>query len=238
VSLPSFKSTSEDAVVEDEVDVKILAIEVDAPLARDEREAFAQLKQEVLQLFKDRGFEVALAQDVALGQVEKIEHVGTAQDIRGTLDDLSARRNVHDARLVAALEQACKQMRVDLAFQIGDGPSALFRFDLVEQTLRRVLDVHEGAVVRPAEFRREAARLDLAGSGSGQGGQNATCRVANLVPDGAKLARSLSVSKRSVKRMQISPRSSGVSRKRVCDLTARAADLCAPAAQPGRSEWG
>ena len=68
--------------------------------------------------------------------------------------------------------------------KMGDCPTTLFCFDLVEQTLRRVLDVHEGAVVRPTKFRRKAERLGLAGSSSGQGDQNATCRVANPVPDG------------------------------------------------------
>jgi hypothetical protein len=61
----------EDDVVEDEVDVELLLLEGQTLQPRDECDPLAQLEEELGQLVDDRRFKVALAETLALGQVEE-----------------------------------------------------------------------------------------------------------------------------------------------------------------------
>ena len=69
------------AMVEQEVDVVIVAVQRDALLALDEGEPGAELEQERLDLAQDGGFQILLA--VRVLQSEKVEDVGIAETSRG-----------------------------------------------------------------------------------------------------------------------------------------------------------
>ena len=66
---------------EQEVEVVVVAIERDALLPSNEREARAELEEEMLHLSEDRGLEVLLA--VRVGKLEEVEHVRIAEYERG-----------------------------------------------------------------------------------------------------------------------------------------------------------
>ena len=61
------------AVVEQEVDVKVVAVELDALLPGDEGKARAQLQQEGFQLPEDGVFQVTLQK--AVGKPQKIQNI-------------------------------------------------------------------------------------------------------------------------------------------------------------------
>ena len=88
------------------------------------------------------------------------------------LDGLAAPREVHHARLVAALEQPDEQLGVDLPLKMRDGPPLAGGLDLVEGASGLVLDVHQRSVMGPPEHGREAVEAGRA--------RNATSLVANV----------------------------------------------------------
>jgi len=72
---------AEDAVVEDEVHPVVGVVEGDAILSANESEAFAQLQQEGLEVVAEAGFQVGLGKGVWLGDFEKFEDEGVAEDV-------------------------------------------------------------------------------------------------------------------------------------------------------------
>src|SRR5207244_3745132 len=66
------------AVVKEQVDVEILAVDDEAFLPGDEGEAGAQLEDELLEFAEDGGLHVLLA--VCVGQAEEVKEVGVAED--------------------------------------------------------------------------------------------------------------------------------------------------------------
>ena len=73
---------AEQAVVEDEVDVEVVAVDGEALLARDEAEAFAELEEERLEAVDDRLLEVALERRGTALEVEKLEDEGSLMTSR------------------------------------------------------------------------------------------------------------------------------------------------------------
>jgi hypothetical protein len=71
----------ERAIVEDEVDIEVVALEREPLLARHEAEALAHLEQEVLKAIDDRLLEVALMGRRLLAQVEELENEGVLDDV-------------------------------------------------------------------------------------------------------------------------------------------------------------
>jgi len=149
---------AEQAVVEDEVDVEVIALERHALLPRDEAEAFAQLKEERLEAIDDGLLEVALAPVRPLVEVEEFEHEGVLQHVGGHLDFVSAPREREDLVLVAALRQALEEERRNLPLQLAAGPALSRGLDLVERARRRIRHPEQHEVVRPAEVRRKGRR--------------------------------------------------------------------------------
>ena len=72
---------AEQAVVEDEVHPVVGVVEGDAILSANESEAFAQLQQEGLEVVAEAGFQVGLGKGVWLGDFEKFEDEGVAEDV-------------------------------------------------------------------------------------------------------------------------------------------------------------
>lgn len=75
--------TVEDAVVEDEVGLKVVVVNEDAFLTMFEAEALAEFHEEVLDLVENGGFEFGFGIDIGLGEVEELEGHGVAQDVAG-----------------------------------------------------------------------------------------------------------------------------------------------------------
>lgn|GEM_PF-5767409 len=68
-------------VVEEQVEVVVVARELDVDLAADKGEAAAQLQQEALDVIHQRLLDLALAARV--GGAEKVEQVRVLEDVRG-----------------------------------------------------------------------------------------------------------------------------------------------------------
>ena len=99
--------------------------------------------------------------------------------VDGALENLTTGGEVHHARLVATLEQAREELGVDLPLEVLEAPFAALGLYLVEAPLGFVLDVHEEAVVRPAEERRKSIEARVVPDGALELFRNATCAVAN-----------------------------------------------------------
>jgi hypothetical protein len=79
----------EQAVVEDQIDVKMVIVKREALLACLEQKAFAQFEQETFDAADDGGFKFMLGLAVGLGQVEEFEHIRVFDDIFGLDHDLT-----------------------------------------------------------------------------------------------------------------------------------------------------
>ena len=81
----------EDDVVEDEVDEEVIVVERDPLLAGDEREALAQLQEELGQLADDGSLEVTLSVLVTARQPQEIEDERRLDEVARPLDGLPFR---------------------------------------------------------------------------------------------------------------------------------------------------
>jgi hypothetical protein len=70
-------------VVEQQIEIKIVGAHADALLPGNKTEACAQFQQKAFHVAQDRRFQIALA--VAIGQSEKIQHVGIAKHQIGVI---------------------------------------------------------------------------------------------------------------------------------------------------------
>lgn len=146
---------AEQAVVEDEVDVEVIALERHALLPRDEAEALAQLEEEAFDAIDDRLLEIALAPVRPLVEPEELEHERVLHHVGRHLDLVSAPSEREDLLLVAALRQPLEEERRDLPLQLAACPALARRLDLVERARCRVRDPHEEQVVGPPEVWRK-----------------------------------------------------------------------------------
>jgi hypothetical protein len=74
-------------VIEEQIDVVVVAVDDDALLPGNEGEAGAQLEQESLDLAQQRRFEVTLA--VGVRQTEEVEQVGSWKTSSGVTSSFS-----------------------------------------------------------------------------------------------------------------------------------------------------
>lgn len=72
---------AEVAMVEDEVDVVVVATDGDASLPGFEEKAGAEFQEEMLEVVEEGGFEVALGVVGQFGQTGKLEDVGIADEV-------------------------------------------------------------------------------------------------------------------------------------------------------------
>ena len=126
-------------------------------LARLEEEAFAEFEQEVLNVIKDGGFEIVLAETRLRFRAQELKHERLLEHIPDGLHDFAFLHELADARLVAAEGEALVEAAVELAFQLLEGPILTGGFDLVEATLIGILHAEQEDVVGPTEG--EGARI-------------------------------------------------------------------------------
>jgi hypothetical protein len=104
-------------------------------------------------------------------------HVGAFE--HGPFEHLSARRQIHDADLVATLEQPHEQSGVNLAFKMRHAPAFALGLDRVESACGSVLYLGECAVVRPTQAVGEVDQVCLQLDGIDQRLRNVTRLMTN-----------------------------------------------------------
>jgi len=122
---------TEQPVVENEIDVEVIAFERHALLSRDEAEALAELEQELLDAVDDGLLELTFAPLGALTKPEELEHERILEDIGWPVELVSAPGKRQDLVLVAALGEALEQERRGLPLELAAGPALARRLDLV-----------------------------------------------------------------------------------------------------------
>jgi len=142
---------AQQAVVEDQVDIEVIAVEGEPLLARHEAEALAQLQQERLDAVDDRLLQLALSPLRSLVEPQELEHERLLDHVRGMFELVPSACQRHHLLLVAALRQPLEQERGNLPLQLATRPAVPRRLDLVERSRRRVRDLHEDEVVGPSE---------------------------------------------------------------------------------------
>src|SRR5207244_3654560 len=85
---------AEQPIVEDEVDVEVIALEREPLLSRDEAEAFPHLEEEFLEPADDRLFEIPLLRRRLLAKVEELEDERILDHVAGYGDLLAVAREI------------------------------------------------------------------------------------------------------------------------------------------------
>ena len=146
---------AEDAVVKDEVEEVVVAIEGEPLLARLEEKAFSKLQKELFQVADDGGFQITLGVADLFIEAEEFEDVRFLEQILRRFDDLPLGGEAFHTGLVAAQQQALVQPGGSLTLQFGEGPVCAGGLNLVEAALVRILDGEEEDIVRPAQVERK-----------------------------------------------------------------------------------
>jgi len=149
---------AQQAVVKDEVHIKMVFIESETFLPRLEKKALAQFQQKMFEPDDDGGFQVVLGVFRFLIQPEKLQHVGLLQNVLRPRDDLAFTRQLTHGRLAAAQCQALIKAGGHLALQFGDGPAFRCGLDLVETAFAGIFDGEEQDIVGPTERERRFLR--------------------------------------------------------------------------------
>ena len=152
---------AEQAVIEDKVDIEVIAVQRDPLLPRDKAEALAHFKEERLEPIDDGLLEIALVRGGLLLQIEELEDKGILEHVAGDRDLLAGMREREDLVLVTVLGEPLEEQGADLARELADGPGLAGGLDLVEGAGVLVLHAEQGEVVRPAEERREERPVRL-----------------------------------------------------------------------------
>lgn len=112
----------QNGVIEDEIDVKVVAIESDPLLARDKGKALAEFEQEGLQVVDESLLQSGFHEAMRFRQSEEFDHDRIFEYIQRHGDFLPLGGELHQVGLVPALCQAFEEEAVDLAFQLAGGP--------------------------------------------------------------------------------------------------------------------
>lgn len=139
----------EHRVIEDQVDIEMVAVDGDTLLARHECKTLAQFEQESLQVVDERLLQLGLDQPRGLRQAEELDDHRVFQHIERLHHFLAMRCQSHQALLVLAFCQTVVQQAGRLALELTHGPRVSDRFDFVEGTRFRPRHTQELAVVTP-----------------------------------------------------------------------------------------
>jgi hypothetical protein len=101
--------TAEQAVVEDEVDIEVIALESHALLPCNEAEALAELEEKALEAIDDGLLEISLAPVGAFVEPEELEDERVFQHVGQHLDLVSMPREREDLLLVAAHRETLEE---------------------------------------------------------------------------------------------------------------------------------
>ena len=149
----------EDVVIENEVDVIVLALGCDVILPADEGVSFAEFEQGFLQMIDDGRFELALVDFGLLRDAEEFEN-------HRVLDKLFLALLIGDGGVVSlfdwlsGLDEAEVVLRLDVPLEDADAPAFREAFVLVPLPGLGVEDGDQEFVMGPAEQRRFSIRME------------------------------------------------------------------------------
>ena len=109
----------EDGVVEDEVDVEVVAFEGEALLAGEEGEAVAEFEEEGLEVGDEGALQIGLDELLGFGETEELDDEGILEDVGGRLRAVALVGKLEEAFLVGALGEALEEEGGDLAVEFA-----------------------------------------------------------------------------------------------------------------------
>jgi hypothetical protein len=142
---------AQQAVVEHQVQIVVVAVEREPLLAGFEQEALTQLQQEILQSVDDGLLQVRLRIATFFFQPQELQNIRLLEEVFRLRDDLAFLRKTLDPILVPAQSQPFVQAGGLLTLQLCHGPALMACFDFVETALVEILDREEFDVVGPAQ---------------------------------------------------------------------------------------
>jgi hypothetical protein len=142
---------AQEAVVENEVDAKVVVVEGEAFLAGFEEKAFPEFEQEGFQLANDGGFEVIFRVAGMVGKTEEFEHKRIFNKVGGFFDDLPFAGQAANLILVSAKGEALVEGAGNLALELAHAPLVGGGFDLIESAFFGTIDGEQLDIVGPSE---------------------------------------------------------------------------------------
>ena len=144
----------QDVVVENEIDMVMLAIQRQPLLPFDEREAASEFQQEFLKMRNEQPLQVLLQKRHVLAQPQELQDERIAQHLFGSR--LFLRHKRMDRRLLAAfcavLKKPLEVERVDLPLELAHAPQRLAAFFGVILPSLLVFDRDKQPIVAPAQL--------------------------------------------------------------------------------------
>lgn len=135
------------AVVEEQVQIKVVAVNDHALLALYKRKAPAQFQDEGFQLAQDGGFQIGLV--VALAQAQEVEEVRVFEDLGGG-ERLRRARYLQGGKF-----GSFEGLAFDLVCQLAYAPAVLRGLVGVKLAGLRGFQRHDGDHVAPAQLCRQ-----------------------------------------------------------------------------------
>ena len=138
---------AQQAVVEHQIDKKMVFLEGEPLLPCLEKKAFSEFQQEMFDLADDGEFQVGFGISGLFIQPEKFQNIRVFEQVLRLADDLPPAGQFPDAFLVPAQSQPLKQSGVELAFHLPQGPVLLRGFDLIEIPFIGIFDAQQKDIV-------------------------------------------------------------------------------------------
>ena len=121
--------TAKQAIVENQINIEMIAFQGNALLLGDEAKALAKLKQKRFQSVDDRLFQVALSPPGPFLQPQELEDEGILEHVGGCGDSLTLIGQGSHLLLVAAFGETLVEQRSDLTLQFANRPVVLGGLD-------------------------------------------------------------------------------------------------------------
>ena len=141
-----------EAVVEDEVDEEVLALQRDPLLPGHEGEPLAQLQEELLELVDEGLLQVRLQEAFILPQAGEFQDVGILDQVSRAPGFMAPLSQGHDAGLVAPRASRSKSMEWICRSSSRVDHRASDRLGLVERPCLGLVDPEKQPIVGPRQF--------------------------------------------------------------------------------------
>ena len=139
-------------MIEDEVDIEVVAVYRDPFLPCYEIEVAPQLQQEVLQAIHQRLFQVVFLPLAAFGKTGEFQNERIAEEVLWSERLRALFGKASDTFLIAGSGEAFVEERVYLAFQFAGRPAGGDGFRQIELPRLLIGDPTEKTIVRPTQF--------------------------------------------------------------------------------------
>ena len=139
----------QNGVIEDEVNVEVVAIEGESLLAGEEGKAATEFEQEGLELGNEGVFKIGFDEFFRFRETEEFDDDGILEDIGRLLRPQPLIGETEQTLLVAGFGEPLKKQGIDLAVEFPRGPAVAEGFNLVKCAGRRVGGLEKGPIVGP-----------------------------------------------------------------------------------------